>query len=311
MSGKFIIKAYVVSDIGKIRTNHEDNFLLNDGQMINDAEQCEISGSGAQKLKYIKKEYCLTNDSNFIFAVADGMGGHNAGEAASHISVDELYRMKNYIFRTNELHEINQRFQEYVVKVNNIISLKGRTNNDMKGMGATLTGVVVCEEGVEAFNIGDSRSYSFIDGKLTQLTRDHTEGQRLLDLDIVSREELHLIESRKAILRYLGIDEKHYVTSADICKPIKIQNRGWFLLCSDGLTDVVSEKMINTILGDYFEKCDIKSAVHELVECALEGNGDIRGGIDNITVLLVEIDNYIPTFREKLFSKLQFRKEMH
>ncbi|OPY59249.1 MAG: Serine/threonine phosphatase stp [Pelotomaculum sp. PtaU1.Bin035] len=274
--------------------------MLDDGQSIKALEQKEISKALKPWENTIIKNFLPVVAENGVFAVSDGMGGHNAGEEASRLAVEQLFSMKKYIFQTPAPEGITSRFQDYVVKANTFINTKAGKNNELKGMGATLTGILLCEAGVLTFNLGDSRTYAFSAQGLTRLTRDHTEGQRLLDFGTIKPEELHLMENAKAITRYLGVDDKYLIPQADIEGPIPVEKKIWLLLCSDGLTDMLSDEEISIILFEHFSVGKQENAARLLVEKALEDKPGQRGGIDNITVLLVEADRHIPTILEHI-----------
>lgn len=300
MSRQYRIRACVISDIGRQRSNHEDNYLLDDGRHITDEQQRKISGDRAGPDSRIFGIYPRTVKSNCIFAVSDGMGGHNAGETASLIAVEQLFNIKEYIFKTPDAEGIKSRFQDYIMKANTVITLKAGQNPELKGMGATLTGILLCEEGVIPFNLGDSRTYLFDGDKLEQVTKDHTEGQRLLDYGIIKENELSQVDGAKGITRYLGIDDKYMIPQADTGGTLRIGGRYWFLICSDGLTDILEDSEIKGSLTEYYSAKDLEQAVKKLVDKVLEDKEGRSGGIDNITVLLFEVEEYTPKFIDRL-----------
>ena len=113
-------------------------------------------------------------------------------------------------------------------------------------MGATLVVFVVCGMECAVLNVGDSRAYHFYDGALIQITKDHTEGQRMLDLGLLSRKELLSFPARKNLNRYIGYGQNGYVLRADEYYPV--MKNGMVLLCSDGISDFLPSSRIAEIL---------------------------------------------------------------
>lgn len=299
MQKQYRLTTCVASNLGKHRANHEDNFLLDNGQYILESEQKKLLGVQAGWKLSIQKNLLQKSVSNALFAVSDGMGGHNAGEVASRVAVEQLFSMKDYLFKTPDYVGITSRFQDYIMKANTLIALKASQDSSLKGMGATLTGIMVSEAGVIPFNLGDSRTYQFDGRHLRQISRDHTEAQRLLDFDLIKIDELHLIDGGKGITRYLGIDDRFLNLEAELGDVIGIEGRTWFLICSDGLTDLVGDDEIERVLQEHINAEKLSEIPDILVGKALQDKGERHGGIDNVTVLLVEIEGVEPTTMDK------------
>lgn len=304
MVKQYKVRACVVYNIGKNRSNHEDNYLLDDGTHIGIEEQQDLSNAENGWFRSIVRIYPETVRTSCVFAVSDGMGGHNAGETASRIAVEQLSAMKGYILNPGDAEGIKKRFQEYIVKANSAITTEASQNPEQKGMGATLTGILLCRDGVMPFNMGDSRTYVFNGEILQRATRDHTEGQRLLDFGLIKEEQMHLIDGGKSITRYLGVDDKFMVPQADIGEAIAVNKRTWFLICSDGLTDMLADSEIKYILSGCYQKTGIDHAAGILIEKALDDRDGMPGGLDNITVLLVEVEVYNPNLFDMVKKKL-------
>lgn len=289
MKKHYKVSACALSNIGKTRVNHEDNFLLDDGQYINEFEQKNIININNPWHQNVEKIYAESITNTTVFAISDGMGGHSAGEIASRIVVEQLNAKKTSIFRDSDVNRLIGRIQDFVIQTNKLIVELSEANNSLKGMGATLTGLILSNEQCIVFNIGDSRTYRFDQSKLIQITKDHTEAQRLVEFGLIDKSQVSLVENGKAITRYFGLNNSHMIPEVETFV-LPITEKSWFLICSDGLTDIVSDESINTILLKYFSSGDLQSASKELVEMALSGNNKKKGGIDNITVILVEID---------------------
>lgn len=279
------IKSCVISHMGMHRQNHEDNFLISNGDYITKDEQ-ELFVS--KKIAYIQKSFEI-RCNRALFAVSDGMGGHNSGEVASLIAVKSLYEDIENILSSDGIDTAVNRFQSYVNKVNNEICSKSKRNSQLHGMGATLSSLIIFEGKVVGINIGDSRIYKYDGCELFQITKDQTEGQRLLDLKLLSEEEVKSFKSRKALSRYLGMNEGVCSLKGEVSTILDCKTREWYLLCTDGLTDVLSNDEINLILSNFYKNQNLYKAANELVENALRGTANKQGGVDNITVMLVEV----------------------
>lgn len=277
-------RASVMSHIGQIRPNHEDNFFMN-GDLILPDYQGQIKANFNPKIT--SKNQTFTDKA--IFTISDGMGGHNAGEVASFIAVRKLSEYRNHILAASTIEEAIERYQYLVEDANSEIVMKSNSDESNKGMGATLSTLIIHQDRAVGVHLGDSRIYHFQLGQLARMTKDHTEGQRMLDLNLLTESEVESFKSRKDLTRYLGIDDENLLIAGEVTSQVQINRKAWFLLCSDGLTDIINDEQIQCIITEHFENEDIDLAVRELVHHALEGTPEIKGGTDNITVMIVEI----------------------
>ena len=262
------MKVDVISHIGNSRTNQEDNFLI---------------GAKFLELEVIKKfspespSICIDymdNADNTLLAVADGMGGHSSGEIASYLTLKKLSESCSNI-SSIDCFELNS----VISKINQNITTVAQNTPEYKGMGATLCGVMLCGEKLLGFNVGDSRLYRFDNGVLQQLSKDHSEGQRLLDLKLLNEEELKTFPNRKAIYKYIGMKTD---LVADVFELEPCEQGTILLLCTDGLTDVLDNFEIKDILDS---EMLLKEKGEKLLNTALERN---VGHGDNITIVLTE-----------------------
>lgn len=209
-----------------------------------------------------------------IFVVADGMGGHAAGEVASRMAADAVARLDG---RTG------LRVEHLVAQVeaaNQEIVRAAQDDPDRRGMGTTVAGVAVVDVGGAAhwavFNVGDSRVYHLrADSSLVQVSVDHSEVQELLDAGVITAEQARRHPARHVVTRSLGHDPLGGVDTWVI--PREPGDR--FLVCSDGLTNEVEDAEIRGVL---LAVPDVGEAARELVQRARD-----RGGRDNITVIVV------------------------
>ena len=211
-----------------------------------------------------------------VFAVADGMGGHEAGEIASGLCVRALAEMPQV--STGERSITAAVLQQYVARADN--SIREATG---ARAGTTLTGAVVVEQmGMPywlVLNIGDSRTYRLSQGRFEQISVDHSEVQELVDAGEITAQEATIHPRRHVVTRALGTGDE---TEADYwLLPVEEGDR--VLVCSDGLTGELSDEEILGILGTV---ADPQEAVDALIQAALR-----KGGRDNVTAIVVDARN--------------------
>ena len=240
------MKFYAITDIGRKRELNED-YIYTSGQPI-----------GA-----------LPN----LFIVADGMGGHKAGDYASMHTVD---RFVEVIRELGEEHGVQDAINEAVTAANAYIYQRSRENSNLSGMGTTL--VLASCIGNEAIvaNIGDSRLYLVNDDAMTQITRDHSLVEEMVTLGGIDREMARNHPDKNIITRAVGVKEK---VAADFFE-VDLTKGDKLLLCSDGLTNMLRDEEIYQIIQNNKE---LEQAARALVDAANE-----NGGRDNIAVVLVE-----------------------
>jgi len=214
-----------------------------------------------------KNQYCM-------FAVADGLGGHNAGEVASNYAVDEL---KGYftIWEESDFIKDSQDIEDFIKNINTEIYNMSLHSEKLSGMGTTLTLAVTNGSDVHLYHVGDSRAY-LIGSSISQITKDHSLVQYMIDQGQITPEEGLHHPQKNIITRALGTDAE---VDIDFIK-IKLNDTDKLLLCSDGLTNNVTDEKIFEII----EANSLENAVDLLIE---EANNN--GGNDNITVVLFGI----------------------
>lgn len=254
------------------RTNHEDNFLLGD-KYLAPVFQSQMSD----------KQCCCVEDtfsSNVFFcAISDGMGGHNAGEVASRICVEKLAAVREKVYRSPSLKSAVASLQLAITNINSTVCDLSRKESALKGMGATLIIFVAYGPECAILNIGDSRAYHYSAGRLVQITKDNTEGQRMLALGLLTRKELSNFPARKNLSRYIGYGQAGYVLQADEYYPSV--DDGLIVLCSDGLSDFLSDTRICEILST---EENLEYAGRQLIDEAVA-----HPNSDNTTVMLIPL----------------------
>jgi PPM family protein phosphatase len=207
-----------------------------------------------------------------LFAIADGMGGAQAGEVASRLAAAALKESGAKTLGGEE------RIADLIQEANRRVYDRSSTDPNTSGMGTTIT-VALVENGNVAFgHVGDSRAYLIRDGRMEQVTEDHSLVNELMKSGKLSREEAETHPQRSVITRALGTDPD---VDADTFT-IEAKSGDVFLLCSDGLTDMVGEREILELVE--LNRLDIDAALKSLVRAA-----NRSGGEDNITVVAFEI----------------------
>jgi protein phosphatase len=209
-----------------------------------------------------------------LYVVADGMGGHNAGEVASALAVTTLKAGARSGIDSVE------RFRELVQQANTAIYTASLDDSTQSGMGTTLTALSIVageEPRVLVANVGDARTYMWRNGALTRLSVDHSYVQELVNEGIITPEEARVHPRRNIVTRALGIDRSVVV---DVFSHV-VRTGDRIVLCSDGLVDEVSDADIAVVLGQHSDPQDTAEALVMVANTA--------GGRDNTTVIVVDV----------------------
>ena len=209
-----------------------------------------------------------------LLAVADGMGGYAGGEVASSIAISTIRRLDSEVTRPDEMAEA---LQHAVEQANASLSRRIMEEPQLENMGTTLTAMLWSGPRVALIHIGDSRAYLLRGSRFEQITHDHTLVQTLVDEGKITEEEVATHPQRSLILR--ALDGKTPVDPDISISRAKVGDR--YLLCSDGLSGVVSKKTIHETLA---AESDPRSAAKKLIELAIRG-----GGPDNITAVVADV----------------------
>ncbi len=236
------MQTFYLTDPGKVRTHNEDNVII------------------------------LNNNNNeFLLAVADGMGGHKAGEVASAIAIDHLHdefdKLETFGTKENAIDWL----RNIVVEINNMIFDYTSKNPDSKGMGTTLVVAIKTNDYILYGNIGDSSGYVIKNEKLHKVTKDHTLVNLLVSTGELTEEEAKYHPRKNVLMRALGANDPIEIDIFDVDTSVK----GLFL-CSDGLTNMLTDEQIEKILNS---NLSIEEAVVKLIR-----KSNSRGGTDNISI---------------------------
>ncbi|MFD1901453.1 Stp1/IreP family PP2C-type Ser/Thr phosphatase [Enterococcus termitis] len=218
------------------------------------------------------------NQAGLALAVlADGMGGHQAGDVASQMAVNNLgVRWQESLIETSE--KAAQWLIKEIQDENELIYQKGQSQPEYLGMGTTIVSAVLLDRSFVLANIGDSRAYLVRNDQLVQLTEDHSLVNELVKSGEITREMAANHPRKNVLTRSLGMPG---TVEVDVTNHLWVPN-DYILLCSDGLTNMVSEEDILAIL---LSDQPLKDKVSMLIAQANEA-----GGADNITVLVIHFD---------------------
>ena len=214
-------------------------------------------------------------NGDYMLMVADGMGGHRAGEVASSLVVTHIgSRFQNMSTLGNKVDAITW-LKEIIEEVNAKIISYAEEHVDATGLGTTLVCAILTKQYLIFANIGDSSGFVYKNGKLYKVTKDHTYANFLVDTGEIRPEEAATHPQKNVLMRALGASPKVEVDIFDVENEVD----GIFL-CSDGLTNMVTKEQIEKVLND--NNLDIEEKVDKLI---LKSN--LRGGNDNISVALL------------------------
>lgn len=209
-----------------------------------------------------------------LFIVADGMGGHNAGEVASQVAVKKVEEVfKNDYTSFKRIDDVKETIKKSVIEANRYICEQSKLNPNLFGMGTTLTLGYLYDNIFIIGHVGDSRAYIIRNGSITQLTEDHSLVRQLVSEGKITEIEAENHPQKNIITRAVGTD---YKIDVDIIE-VEVMTGDLIFICSDGLTNMVSK---DKLLEIFTNTKDIQIACDECVKLAKN-----NGGYDNITVI--------------------------
>ncbi len=239
------MKAYYMTDSGRVRSHNEDSVTI---------------------LKNASDEYLLV--------VADGMGGHRKGEVASSIVVSHLGKRFNETpSMGSKLDAINW-LNDNINEINSLILTYGEENEDSKGLGTTVVVALYTKSYLIFGNIGDSSGFVMKKGKIHKVTKDHTLVNLLVDAGNLTQDEAMTHPKKNVLMRALGAAEK---ADADIFEVIDMEEIDAVMLCSDGLTNMLTQEQIEKVLND--DELEEDEKIEQLIRKC-----NARGGTDNISI---------------------------
>lgn len=243
-----IIRAFGKTDVGLMRTINQDSIF--------------VSTEPVGKLQN-------------LFIVADGMGGHKAGDVASRVSIEKFVK---YVCSTHMTDPANI-LDSGIISVNKEIYDMANSNRDYSGMGTTFVAATISEYHLYIANVGDSRLY-LIGRDIQQITRDHSLVEDMVRMGMIAKDEARTHYKKNVITKAIGVAEDKTATP-DIFE-IEIEKGDKLLLCSDGLTNMVEDYDIKKIIKN---SESLEEAVRRLIKQANE-----NGGKDNISAILIDVE---------------------
>ena len=237
------MKVAYKTDIGKKRTHNEDSILV--------------------------------DESMHIFLLADGMGGHQAGEVASDLAVKESYAwLKENIGKARSKEDISNLLVESLLKAHRTVKARATTDIHLAGMGTTFIQMLVVGNHAHICHVGDSRAYH-LGSEIKQITQDHTSEMYFVK-EGIAVEGVFPVQKMRVLTQAVG----GQATLMPGIKQIKLNPRDVLLLCSDGLTDMLSDEEIESVIQKYRDNLPVTAdkLIHEAND---------KGGIDNISVILI------------------------
>lgn len=262
----------VKTDLGNVRKNNEDS-----GTFVKISDENIIRKKG------------------YLLLVADGMGGHNAGEVASKIAMDTI---SEEYFKKDSDTNIEKALARAFVTANKRIYEMAQANESYKGMGTTCTALVVIAQKIYFAHAGDTRAYILKDNKITQLTEDHTYVQQLVNNGDITAAEADVHPQRNVLINAMGTKPSLRVDTGLVAFIFAENDK--LLLCSDGLHDYLSDEELAEAMK-----------MNNLQQCAdyLVAEAKRRGGKDNITVVLAEKKSILQTTESKLTRDIEVPAE--
>jgi protein phosphatase len=274
-----------LSDKGKVRANNEDHYLI----------LCFGRFLETLRTNLPEDELPVTSQEiGYGMAVADGMGGHAAGEVASRLALRTLIHcvleLPDWILIPNEMvmGEVVRRAADRLQKIHEVLTSKSRSEPELYRMGTTLTTAASIGKELVITHVGDSRAYRFRQGMLAPFTKDHTVAQAMADQGYISQDDVHHSRLRHMLTQTLGGGAAS--VQPDVQRH-QLEDGDCLLLCTDGLTEMVDEATIAGVLASG-DAADV--TCHRLVDLALE-----HGGKDNVTVVVARYQIPSPHHTEK------------
>jgi protein phosphatase len=264
-----------LSDRGLRRERNEDHFLVARYGRFLDALYTNLpDGDVDQRLSEI----------GFGMVVADGLGGHPAGDQASRMAINTLVNLtletSDWVLRIDseqDLERVLRRARERFEQISRTMTSAADSHPELWGFGTTMTLAITLGRDAMIAHVGDSRAYLFRDGLLRQLTSDHTRVQELIDAGLIDHDRAESLKLRRCLTRILGDSVSRYQPSLQTAR---LRTGDVLLLCSDGLNKMVDDASIGQVMA---QRADAETTCRRLIKMALEA-----GGADNITVIVAE-----------------------
>ncbi len=256
-------------------------------------EFAELTDTG--RVREHNEDAIGTNADVGLMVLADGMGGYNAGEVASGIAVQIVTELASEASVRQELNDIDPHsglmrqsiiLRDAVYRSNKIIFQTAQSQTHCEGMGTTIVACMFYDDKVSIAHVGDSRAYRLRGGQLDQMTLDHSLLQELVDRGFYSEEEAQRSTNRNYVTRALGVEPTVEVEVHEY----EVLPDDVYLLCSDGLCDMVEDDDIHLTISTFNASLDVVG--QQLIDMAND-----HGGRDNVSVMLAQVKEAFPAKR--------------
>lgn len=231
------------------------------------------AGTDIGLVRKVNQDNYYISEDDGLFIVADGMGGHKAGEVASRMAIDTIRSEFKKAQRPKQLQQLIRLMYDCIDKANETVYATAVKESDYSGMGTTLVVCCIFEDTAVIAHVGDSRGYIIRDGSIEQVTEDHSVVQQLINKGSITKEEARSHPQRNMITRAVGTDK---TVCVDTCV-LDIKKGDYILLCSDGLSGMIEDDEMLRIL--------LRTESHQ----ALIDKANDYGGRDNITVIILKV----------------------
>jgi PPM family protein phosphatase len=269
MSVRGKIRCVGLSDTGKVREHNEDTIALD----------ADIG----------------------LLVLADGMGGYNAGEVASGIAVKTILNLVRESFDREDLESADREsglsrpsiiLRDAIHRANKIIYQTARTQPQCEGMGTTVVAALFFDNKATIAHVGDSRVYRLRSGKFEQVTMDHSLLQELVDRGFYSPEEAQRAANKNYVTRALGVEANVEIEVQEV----PVQKGDYYILCSDGLSDMVEDDDIHLTISTFGANLD--NVAKQLIQLTND-----NGGRDNVSVVMAHVLDGFPA-QKRIFDKI-------
>jgi protein phosphatase len=236
-----------------------------------------------------------------LLVLADGMGGYNAGEVASGIAVKTIVNLVREALEREDMSAIDAEtkltrpsiiLRDAIARANKIIYQTARTQPQCEGMGTTVVSALLYDNMISIAHVGDSRLYRLRSGKFEQVTMDHSLLQELVDRGFYSPEEAQRAANKNYVTRALGVEANVEIELQEV----PVQKGDHYVLCSDGLSDMVEDGDIHLTVNTFSDNLD--TVAKQLIQLAND-----NGGRDNVSVVMAQILDSFPA-RRRVFDKV-------
>ena len=254
-----------------------------------------VSGTDTGRVREHNEDAIGSEPDIGLYVLADGMGGYNAGEVASGIAVKTIMNLVREAYQVQDLSGIDRAtglmrpsiiLRDAILRANKIIHQTSKTQPQCEGMGTTVVAALFYNDRIITAHVGDSRLYRLRGDRFEQLTMDHSLLQELVDRGFYSQEEAARSTNKNYVTRALGVEP---TVEVDV-REHRAEKADHYVLCSDGLSDMVEDEDIQLTLSTFGDNLDV--VAKQLVQLANE-----HGGRDNLSVVLAQVIDSFPARR--------------